>query len=824
MSSSDSSTPDLAEARTHPRGLFAEWAVLALFFGTVLYLLHSGAVISGGAVNEQGARALASWHVGLTLQRLFPFALAIGAAASALALALLRRPVPAVLVCAALFAIAIAGWPLEDPRHIPDPSGRAGRIAWLECALAALVLAFFLVLACRRARLESNPGGTFSRAWVLLPVLFFAAAVPITSWTHLRRSPPMRAVRERVHEFLVGPPAWTVVHAPEKTPPYVGSLTPSLESQVDGGDLPALILPPASEVRFEIPLDAGPSRLRASAGVDRRFRWQLEHAPEETQVTFELEINGKPRFLAVVPARGPESSRAWHHAGGREGLEVAPGDVVTLKTSLSPPDAPVAGTLPLLAGFGRLELERTAQHPCVTASPETPNVVLIVMDTLRADELSCYGHAGGSSPHLDALAARGVLYEHACATSSWTWPSTSSILTGLAPEAHGVVDDDACFLDDGLVTVAEALEREDYVTAAFACNPLLDPVKNFDQGFETYDYSREFRKGDGVLPDIRAWIESHADTRFLLYLHFVDTHEPVAPEAQDLARVGVSATPPAGCPDRPTVEYRPALLRSEGLTPDGESNADLVVPPEHQRWIREMYSAEVSTADRSVGSVIDLVAKLGLEKKTIVAFTSDHGEELFDHGFLGHDHSLHQELVRVPLILAGPGIPRGIRTATPVSNANLAWTLARSGGGNLSTAEARIDLRAPDRIEKRKVFFSTEHGWWWNVNRITILGLEDWPWVLHSIPTGLAWGVAKGTDPGEGQFRLYDLENDPHERVDLSKQRPEIVEALRQVLSEHTRMSTAAKTGRSRGAGDATKAFLKRFGYAGEDEDPKKPH
>ncbi|HEV8114303.1 MAG TPA: sulfatase [Planctomycetota bacterium] len=800
-------------------GFVGEWAALALLFGTVLYVLHAAAVVSGDWLEARDPVELAAWHVGLTLELAFPTAMAFAAIATAVAIALARRPLIAVLATAPLFLAGLVGWPFEDPHHLPDPSVHHGKVALLEYGCVALGLGFLLVLACSRVRTRLPRAGLFARRGVLAAILVAAAIVPATSWALCRRTPPMRQVRERVHEFLAEPAGWTVVRSDPKAPPRVGSLTPSLDGALDGGDLPSLIMPPPCEVRFEIPRDAGRVNLRASAGVDRRLRWQLEHTPPETSISFEILVDGVSRFTASMPAHGPESVRVWHHAGGREGIPLAAGEVVTLRTSLSPPDAAVTGNIGLLAGFGRLELERSVKRPRERASAERPNLVLIVMDTLRADELSCYGKPGTTTPHLDALAARGVLYERAVAASSWTWPSTASILTGLVPETHGVVDDSACFLDDQLETLAEVLEARGYTTAGFTANPLLDPVKNFDQGFETYAYSREMRKSDEVMPGITSWLSELADARFFLYVHLVDTHEPVNPRAEDLARVGTTATPPPGCDERPTVLVRPALLHGDALTAAGVSNPDLRIPPEHQRWLRDTYSAAVSTADAYVGTVLDMLKEYDLDRNTVVAFTSDHGEELFDHGFLGHDQSLHRELVHVPLILAGPGIPRGVRVSTPVSNRHLAPTLARRGGAELPAVKDAQDLGAPDGIEPRALFFSTEHGWWWNAQGTSILGIEEWPWVLHWVPRGLAWGVARGTDPGDGQIRLYDLGTDPREMTDRSIERADLAREMLARLKEHTQTALSERRVRVRAAGDGTRALLKRFGYAGDEDD-----
>jgi arylsulfatase A-like enzyme len=387
------------------------------------------------------------------------------------------------------------------------------------------------------------------------------------------------------------------------------------------------------------------------------------------------------------------------------------------------------------------------------------------------------------------------------------------------PEVHGVLDDTSCYLAAPIETLGEALEREDYATGAFACNPLLDPVKNFDQGFETYDYTREMRKSDAVLPQIGAWISEHADARFFLYVHLVDPHEPVQPAAQDLARVGVSGTPPAGASDRPAVQCRTALLHGDGLTPTGELDPVLVTPREVQAWLRDTYAAAVSTADRSVGTILAWLDEHGLAENTIVAFTSDHGEELFDHGFLGHDHTLYQELVRVPMILAGPGIAAGKRVATPVSNRHLAWTLAARAGARLTGPADPIDLGSPELIAERKIHFSTEHGWWWNDHRTTILGVLEWPFVLHVYPDALPFGSPKGTQPGEGIVRLYDLVSDPRETKDLSKEKPELVEDAEAVDARAPARpcGAAAPDGAGVGRGDERDAAAPRVrGRRGE--------
>ena len=818
-------------ADSRPAWSRAEGISLALVFGAVLYLLRSAAVIAGHPGETDLSVAMARWHVGLTIERAFPVALLVAAIAVALALRLAARPSLATLAAAALFAFALSGLGVEPARHASDPFDARDRALLLQQVLVAIALALLLVRAARRvARLQARLSAR-SRRILLAVSTCVALAVPSAAWTFCR-APPAREVRSRVAEYLSKPSEWRIVRSNPAAAPQAGFLAPSLDAGIDGAELPSLILPPPCEVRLRVPDVPGELRFRASAGVDRRFPWQLEHAPRDASVALEIAVEGEARFserFLAGPLEGGDGLRAWRHAGGDPGLPVRAGQTITLRSELSPPDATVAGKVGLLCGFGNVEIERTEERPCQPATREHPNVVLVVMDTLRADELSCYRTAppwrastpADATPSLDALASRGLLFERAYATSSWTWPSTASILTGLVPEVHGVLDDTSCYLAASVETIGEALEREDYATAAFACNPLLDPVKNFDQGFETYDYAPAMRKSEEVLPRIGAWIEEHADARFFLYVHLVDTHEPVEPRAQDLARVGASATAPPGSPERPALECRNAMMIGGALTPSGENDPELVIPAERRAWLRDTYAAAVSTADRNVGTILGWLDEHGLSKNTIVAFTSDHGEELFDHGLLGHDHSLYQELVRVPMILAGPGIERGRRVGTPVSNRHLAWTLAARAGGRLRGPSDPIDLGAPGLIAARKVHFSTEHGWWWNDHRTTILGVVDWPFVLHLYPEALPFGAPKGTPPGEGISRLFDLETDPREKRDLSTEKPEIVAALKEQMLEHRRVHAAQRDPTMPGSGDATKDLLRRLGYAGGEPDDR---
>jgi arylsulfatase A-like enzyme len=215
--------------------------------------------------------------------------------------------------------------------------------------------------------------------------------------------------------------------------------------------------------------------------------------------------------------------------------------------------------------------------------------------------------------------------------------------------------------------------------------------------------------------------------------------------------------------------------------------------------------------------VLDALERLGLADRTLVAYTADHGEELFDHGLIQHGSNLFQESVRVPLVLAGPGVPAGVRVAAPVSNRHVAPTLAKLAHAGLPVAPGALDLlgvaAAPDTAE-RDVVFSTAHGWWNGIQRQPIYGLRNGDWVLHWAPEGLPWGVKK-QDPNAvpGERRLYDLAHDPLEREDLSAREPERADAMQARLQTMIEELKARRTTPALEAGAATIELLRDVGY-----------
>ncbi len=749
--------------------------------------------------------------------------------AAALMLALAHaggRSKPLAGVCLVLSTLAsvsaLSGWPLGLVHQVPGLDSLRNRLGWGLFLVGGLALSYLLRKLVKTKWPTENIGRHAAIAIgsaALLPGLFY--------WT-LGTISAERTVIEIHREFAFERESWNMTRVNPYERPSLGNLTPSVDYRVDGGDRPAILMPPPCELSILIKDEDAGSQFQTAVGIGRNpFEATEKASPKwpknisSIQIRFEVELDGATIFDETLSYdKDPEThrERTWRYLGHDDELSVNPGQTLTLRTSWVEPvfltdiRTPVA-----MCGFGSPELVKRDDLPRASSNPETPNIVLIVMDTLRADRLSSYGYHRETSPNIDALAARGLLYEEARSTSSWTWPSTASILTGLHPETHGVISDGRCYLDAQLRSLPEALEERGYTTVAFTCNPLIVPNKNFHQGFETFDSYPSFRKSDTVLDTIKNFMTRYAGTRFFLYLHLVDPHEQYELTETARERVELPAQPPKGIPDRPLMEFRRTLLRGRGHDNQGRSLADEFMPAEFTEWMNHSYDAAVATADDYVGEIMSELSELGLSEETIIVFTSDHGEELLEHGHLAHGQSLHEELVRVPLIFAGPGIPEGARTSKLISNRHIAPTLAKFGGVELKGIPDPRDLSAPSSLAPEAVITSTHHGWWNGQHRTPIYGITTEEWVLHWAPRGAAWAEEPAPD-SDGMWRLFNRESDPHEHTDLAEEEPEVAAQLLSQLKESLKEASTRSSNVSIGVGDAGANMLRGIGYTSEGE------
>ncbi len=803
-------------------------------------------VLSRLAQERRGVEAeIALWAPQADWAPHFVQALVMGVVASALVLSVggWRRALGAIFASLVLLS-ALSGWPTAGAMEVVDESSGLLRLA-AAAAVGALLLCLLAMLG------DARPA--FRRFTTSLPGIAFFAALglgPALAWTLAgAANAPLMPVRQVVREVVTTKSGWQLGASRPSAPPRVGVLSPFKDikltsNEFDTGDKPTLMMPPPCEVSFEVGEDEDGVALVAAAQIsykvsDRASRKRPADTPslldrtgvESVAVRFEVLVDGQPVFDEVIRHHSGETGeqRVWRHVGGDQPPILRKHQKVTLRTSFA--DEATAEFFeqhPFECGFGDLVLERWVTSPRKLATRDKPNLLVVVMDTLRADRMSCYGYEKLTTPNLDALARRGLLFESAFSTASWTWPSTASLFTGLLPYEHGVLSNQACNLNLSYETVAEVLQRQGYSTAAISCNPLINRATHFDQGFESFDEGVHMRMSDEVIDEVEATLERLAETRFYLYLQLVDPHTPHRPLESELARLG--GVEPEDYPDEVTFgvtidgldHYAKLLTRPEAYDSRGARHPEQLIPEAHRRWLSDRYDASVGTGDHYVGRILDKLRELKLDEKTIVVFTSDHGEELLDHNGLAHGHALWRELVHVPLIIAGPKVPRGVRIATELSNRHLAPTLAMLGGAELASARDAVNLLEP-QLPARDVFYQTSKGIWNAHHHLELLGRRGERYVTHYAPRGGYFGQPPGQ---QGDARLFSIDDDPFERTNLmlDPNSRERARAEVEALIESRRAQGERRRGVAIPVGAAGIQALKDVGYIGsEDEVEQQP-
>ena len=418
---------------------------------------------------------------------------------------------------------------------------------------------------------------------------------------------------------------------------------------------------------------------------------------------------------------------------------------------------------------------------CGFRKPEIRNVLLISIDTLRADHLSSYGFARKTTPNLDALAREGTLFRNVISPVPMTLPAHGSMLTGTIPPHHGLHDNLGGRLPDSSVTLAEILKDRGFTTGAIVSSFVLDSRFNLSQGFDTYDdrfekvhtinYLSE-RKGDETARLARAWLEEHRRERFFLFVHFYDPHEDYAPPE-----------------------------------------------PFASRFADDRYAGEVAFADHCAGQVVERLRELGLLESTLVVITGDHGEMLGEHGELTHQFFVYQSALKVPLIFRAPGRREARQVDQLVGLVDILPTICGVLGFRVPAPVQGEDLSPwlrgeSPRLRERGLFAeSFAPTRYYGASPLFALVTKDRKYIEAPRP------------------ELYDLERDPGETVNLlEKERPhaEVLRSeLQRIVETRTgkkesaaldedarrRLSSLGYLGRGQGEGG--------FGSGGDKEDPK---
>jgi arylsulfatase A-like enzyme len=282
-----------------------------------------------------------------------------------------------------------------------------------------------------------------------------------------------------------------------------------------------------------------------------------------------------------------------------------------------------------------------AQLGCSEPATPPPNLVLITLDTLRADRLGSYGYADARTPVLDAIAARGVRFEDAVSQATTTPPSHASILTGLNPARHGLRKLHGQRLSDSNETLAEILQAHGYTTAAFVSDLPLGSRTGLDQGFDVYDeLTQPIEPGAGEAGDtnsrVFAWLAEEPEQPLFLWVHYFDPHHPYFPPAEQREAVGLG-----------DADWAPRVLPRNTHNPSQHAPQPAVVEA-----MRKLYDAEIAYTDEMVGKLLERLEAAGILDNAVIAYVADHGEHLGEDGYYFGHWDVLDETARVPMVIA----------------------------------------------------------------------------------------------------------------------------------------------------------------------------
>ena len=394
--------------------------------------------------------------------------------------------------------------------------------------------------------------------------------------------------------------------------------------------------------------------------------------------------------------------------------------------------------------------------------PPRWNVVLITLDTTRADHLGCYGHQAAATPHLDRLAAQSILFERAYTVVPITLPAHATMLTGLLPPEHGLRINGTSRLPEETSTLPEILNERGYRTGAFVSSLVLDSQFGLDRGFQEYDDNLESRlqgpraerPADETVSAAISWLNEAASESLFCWVHLYDPHDPYDAHEDEFG----------------------------------------------DRFADAPYVGEIAYMDRQIGRLLDSLTKLGIDDNSVIIVVGDHGEGLGEHEEPTHGYMTYNSTLHVPLMIRHPSMNRGMRVAEPVSLADVFPTLLSAlkctlpdglpGRSLLPAAEQGSLAPRPCYAESEAPYL--EGGW----SPVRAWMTDRWKYIQTAIP------------------ELYDLQADPHETVNLIDVHADEVALLEQEL-EDFESALDLHAGVSVTASDEQLKALRSLGYVG---------
>jgi arylsulfatase A-like enzyme/Flp pilus assembly protein TadD len=393
------------------------------------------------------------------------------------------------------------------------------------------------------------------------------------------------------------------------------------------------------------------------------------------------------------------------------------------------------------------------------------NVVVITLDTVRADHLHCYGYDKIKTPVIDALAQQGTLFERAVAQTPLTQPSHASIFTGTNPNVHNVRNTGGFALQPSSITLATILQKHGWSTAAFISSSVLKKIFGFSQGFAVYDDQMpETGKDNGQPVAVRraaltvdhalAWLDNQSTQPFFVWVHFYDAHQPYDP------------------------------------------------PQEFRKQYANLYDAEIAYDDQQLGRLMDAVKKKSPAGKTLIVLLADHGESLGDHGEYEHGIFLYDSTVRIPWIMVGPGIPAGLRIQQQAREIDVLPTILDVLGAKASSIVQGTSMLPALSGKPVPSTYSYEE---------TLYPKFSFGWSeLRGIHTA-HWMYVRAPKP-----ELYNLDQDPGELNNIIDAHPKEYRELEQQLKTLSRVGkNGSETVVANQMDEQTTRQLKSLGYVG---------
>ena len=368
---------------------------------------------------------------------------------------------------------------------------------------------------------------------------------------------------------------------------------------------------------------------------------------------------------------------------------------------------------------------------CKSGAPPTPrrlNVLLVTVDTLRADRLGCYGYSGIETPNLDQVARHGVLFENASAPAPLTAPSHASMMTGVYPAVHKVRNTGGFVLSPLQPTLAKILQDQGWDTAAFIGSSVLKKRFGLNQGFATYDdempaatggsaEAEPERRAEEVVDRAAKWLGSQSGKPFFLWVHVYDPHIPYDPPA-----------------------------------------------PFREKYRDRPYDGEIAYTDQQLGRLFDAVARKSPPENTVIAVLSDHGESFSEHGEYTHGVFLYDSTLRIAFLMSGGSIPPGVRVKQQARTIDLLPTILELAGGK-APPEAQGTTLVPS-FQGKEV--STKYSY-----AETLFPKLNMGWAeMRAIRTN-RWKYIRAPKP-----ELYDLVQDPGETTNVIASHPADVKEL----------------------------------------------